>query len=99
MPPAKKVARSRVHARASSRSRAPSRKAIVNSGARTVLLPPGYDKLLRELKARVRSAQAKAAAKVNQELVRLYLHIGKRIAENDGKGICRASWRSSPTSR
>ncbi|UQA62929.1 PDDEXK nuclease domain-containing protein [Polyangium aurulentum] len=85
MPPAKKVARSRVHARASSRSRVPDRKAIVKSSARQLLLPPGYDKLLRELKARVRSAQAKAAAKVNQELVRLYLHIGKRLAENDGK--------------
>jgi predicted nuclease of restriction endonuclease-like (RecB) superfamily len=59
--------------------RLPERKAIVATGARAVL-PAGYNKLLRELKARVRSAQAKAATRINQGLIRLYLHIGKRLA-------------------
>lgn len=57
---------------------------MVKSGM-TGMLPAGYDKLLRELKARVRSTQAKAAARVNQELIGLYLHIGKRLAAKDGK--------------
>jgi hypothetical protein len=35
-------------------------------------LPPGYPKLLRELKERIRSAQVRAAVSVNRELVSLY---------------------------
>ncbi|MGH9799642.1 MAG: PDDEXK nuclease domain-containing protein [Blastocatellia bacterium] len=39
----------------------------------------GYDELLRELKARIRSAQVRAALAVNRELVLLYWQIGRDI--------------------
>ncbi len=52
-----------------------------------VSLPAIYGKLLKDLKARVRSAQAKAATVVNRELISLYWDIGKAIAEvQKGKG-------------
>lgn len=47
------------------------------------MLPANYAELLRELKTRVRSAQIKAATAVNQKLIALYLHIGRRLAEQD----------------
>ncbi len=40
---------------------------------------PGYDKLLRDLKARISRAQIKAGLAVNAELVRLFWEIGKGI--------------------
>ncbi len=43
------------------------------------LLPTGYDKFLRELKERIRSAQVRAAIAVNRELVLLYWQIGREI--------------------
>ncbi len=48
---------------------------------RRVLLPPGYAELLEALKARIRSAQVRAALSVNRELVLLYWQIGKDILE------------------
>jgi predicted nuclease of restriction endonuclease-like (RecB) superfamily len=43
-------------------------------------LPPDYAEVVAELKARIRSAQSKAAVAVNSELVGVYLHIGRRLA-------------------
>lgn len=45
----------------------------------TVLLPAAYAPLLADLKARVRTAQVKAAVSVNRELILLYWHIGREI--------------------
>jgi predicted nuclease of restriction endonuclease-like (RecB) superfamily len=45
------------------------------------VLPPGYERLLDELKRRIRSAQSKAAVAVNREQISLYLHIGERLAK------------------
>ena len=42
-------------------------------------LPPGYGRLLAELKDRIRSARLRAAAAVNRELVLLYWDIGRDI--------------------
>ena len=43
------------------------------------LLLTGYAPLLADLKARVRTAQVKAALSVNRELILLYWHIGREI--------------------
>ncbi|AKT40301.1 PDDEXK nuclease domain-containing protein [Chondromyces crocatus] len=48
-------------------------------------LPADYAGLLRELKGRIRSTQAKAAVLVNRALIDLYLHIGRRLAEQESK--------------
>ena len=47
----------------------------------TTLLPTSYAPWLTALKARVRSAQLQAAARVNRELISLYWDIGRSIAE------------------
>ncbi len=44
-------------------------------------LPEGYDHWVFELKARIRSAQTRAALAVNSELVLLYWQIGREILE------------------
>ena len=44
-------------------------------------LPEGCAALLAEIRARVRAAQVRAAARVNRELVRLYWEIGRVIVE------------------
>ena len=44
-------------------------------------LPPGYHKLLEDLKTRVRTAQLKAAVAVSHELIQLYWDIGRLIVE------------------
>jgi predicted nuclease of restriction endonuclease-like (RecB) superfamily len=44
-------------------------------------LPPGYAALLEDLKARVRTAQLKAAVAVNREMIQLYWDIGRLIVE------------------
>jgi len=54
-----------------------------HSNGGTVLLPGNYARVLEELKARVRSVQARAATAVNQELIALYLDIGRRLAQQD----------------
>jgi DUF1016 N-terminal domain len=46
---------------------------------RELQTPPGYTKLLRELKERIRTAQVRAALAVNRELVLLYWSIGRDI--------------------
>ncbi len=46
---------------------------------RLTTLPDGYVDLLTDLKARIRSAQVKAAISVNRELVSLYWRIGREI--------------------
>jgi len=45
------------------------------------VFPGGYAPLLADLKARVRTAQVKAALSVNRELVLLYWHIGREILQ------------------
>jgi len=53
----------------------------------STLLPPDYDALLADLKARIRAAQVRAALAVNRELVLLYWHIGRDILERqEAKG-------------
>jgi len=47
----------------------------------TALLPTSYAPWLTALKARVRSAQLQAAARVNHELLRLYWDLGRAIAD------------------
>ena len=47
----------------------------------TTLLPTSYAPWLTALKARVRSAQLQAAARVNHELISLYWDIGRSIVE------------------
>lgn len=64
--------------------RAGGRLSTVKRGS-PPLLPAGYGKLLRELKGRILSAQAKAAIAVNTELIALYLYIGRRLAEQERK--------------
>lgn len=50
-------------------------------------LPEGYDHWFFELKARIRSAQTRAALAVNSELVLLYWQIGREIlARQDERG-------------
>ncbi|MGH7145050.1 MAG: PDDEXK nuclease domain-containing protein [Planctomycetota bacterium] len=44
-------------------------------------LPSGYAPFLADLKARIRTAQVKAALSVNRELIALYWHIGGAIVE------------------
>jgi len=48
-------------------------------------LPAGYGRFLNALKARIRTAQAKAARSASRELIRLYWDIGKGIAERQEK--------------
>lgn len=44
-------------------------------------LPPDYGDVLKQLKARIQSAQIQAALAVNRELIRLYWDIGEQIVE------------------
>src|SRR4051794_18224396 len=57
--------------------------APVRARAAASMLPANYAELVREFKAQVRSAQIKAATSVNEKLIALYLHIGRRLAEQD----------------
>jgi predicted nuclease of restriction endonuclease-like (RecB) superfamily len=53
------------------------------------LLPPNYDRFLKDLKQRIRTAQVKAALAINQEMVMLYWSIGRDILqrqESEGWG-------------
>ena len=47
--------------------------------------PAEYTKFITSLKAKIRSAQIKAAVTVNSELIRLYWEIGKDIFEKQEK--------------
>lgn len=57
--------------------------------------PAGYAALLEDLKQRIRAAQVKAALSVNRELIALYWHIGKSIAERQRA----AGWGKSVVDR
>ena len=53
------------------------------------LIPAGYEQLLGELKARIRTARLRAALSVNREMVLLYWQIGREIfrrQEEEGWG-------------
>ena len=41
--------------------------------------PTGYNNLLKEIKARIRTAQVRAALAVNRDLVLLYWQVGRDI--------------------
>jgi predicted nuclease of restriction endonuclease-like (RecB) superfamily len=47
------------------------------------LLPPNYDRFLKDLKQRIRTAQVKAALAINQEMVMLYWSIGRDILNRE----------------
>ena len=47
--------------------------------AKSLAVNPDYGKFLSELKAKIRSAQIKAALSVNNQLIRLYWEIGQEI--------------------
>lgn len=49
----------------------------------TQLLPDDYAEVLADLKARVRSSRLKAISAVNQELIALYLEIGRHLASRE----------------
>ncbi len=49
------------------------------------IIPDGYRALLEELKTRIRSAQTKAAVRVNEELIKLYWEIGCEIVGRQEK--------------
>lgn len=44
-------------------------------------LPAGYPAFLKDLKARIRTAQIKASLAVNREVIALYWHIGRSITQ------------------
>ncbi len=48
-------------------------------------LPADYNKLLEDLKSRVRAAQLKATVAVNRELIQLYWDIGRLIVERQAR--------------
>jgi hypothetical protein len=56
-----------------------SRPFATSRGVSSTCDPLGYDDFLRELKARIRNAQVKAAVAVNSELVLLYWRMGRDI--------------------
>jgi hypothetical protein len=41
----------------------------------------GYDRLLKDLKERIRQSQVRTALSVNQELILLYWQMGQQISE------------------
>jgi hypothetical protein len=55
------------------------------SSKSVAVLPTDYAPLLAEIKARIRTAQIKAALAANAELVLLYWQMGQRIAEMQAK--------------
>jgi len=68
-------------------------RALVRGSATKPLA--GYEEFLRDLKARIHSAQIKAALSVNQELIRLYWEIGKAILERQEQ----AGWGNAVVER
>jgi hypothetical protein len=58
------------------------RKPAGSAPAKAVsLLPPDYPTFLRDIKARIHTAQVKATLAANRELILLYWDIGRAIAE------------------
>jgi hypothetical protein len=60
-------------------------KRLPKSSKSVAVLPADYAPLLAEIKARIRTAQVKAALAANAELVLLYWQMGQRIAEMQAK--------------
>ena len=60
-------------------------KRLPKSSKSVAVLPTDYAPLLAEIKARIRTAQVKAALAANAELVLLYWQMGQRIAEMQAK--------------
>lgn len=60
-------------------------KRLPKSSKSIAVLPTDYAPLLAEIKARIRTAQVKAALAANAELVLLYWQMGQRIAEMQTK--------------
>jgi predicted nuclease of restriction endonuclease-like (RecB) superfamily len=60
-------------------------KRLPKSSKTVAVLPTDYAPLLAEIKARIRTAQVKAALAANAELVLLYWQMGQRIAEIQAK--------------
>lgn len=70
----------------------PGEVRVPQPGGQILEPPPGYAELLADLKARIASAQVKAALAVNRELISLYWETGKTIVarqrqEGWGKGV------------
>jgi predicted nuclease of restriction endonuclease-like (RecB) superfamily len=63
------------------KKRATRRKLTQPADKATTLLPKGYEEFLGELKERIRAAQFRAAVAANRELIELYWHIGRSVAE------------------
>src|ERR1700742_2412822 len=57
------------------------RAILMNARVKDALLPQDYSAFLKQLKAKIKKAQVKAALSVNSELIQLYWDIGKDIAE------------------
>lgn len=55
--------------------------AVANPTRLVSSLPAGYDRLLADIRLRIRAAQVKAALAANTELIRLYWSIGRDIVE------------------
>ena len=53
---------------------------------RPLSVSPGYKLFLEDIKKRIRSAQLKAAASVNKELIQLYWSIGKDLVTSKKVG-------------
>ncbi|MFW9872784.1 MAG: YhcG family protein [Candidatus Thorarchaeota archaeon] len=51
----------------------------------TNIIPSGYKDFLSDLKEKIRSSQLKAVVKVNQELIKLYFEIGKKIVKKQSQ--------------
>lgn len=69
------------------RERTSGSRGVSSQPAGLVLPPDGYGEWLAELKARIHSAQQRAALAVNRELVLLYWQIGRDIlARQAGEG-------------
>lgn len=64
---------------------AASRKSIASSSSNLIALPAKYVEFLKGLKARIRSAQLKAAVSVNREMIVLYWQIGSDIVARQKK--------------
>ena len=62
-------------------SRGKKRLVVPPPAAAANRLPASYDRLLADIKSRIRSAQVKAALAANAELIRLYWSIGRDIVE------------------
>ncbi len=55
------------------------KKNLNKTSQETSHIPDGYRAFLEDLKLRIRSSQAKAIIKVNEELIKLYWEIGSSV--------------------